>query len=269
MPAIPKITLVQVHLENDTAYFRIHCILENKSPFRLNIDSVYLNLRLGGELLVRENQRIGLRLKHKEKDSTVLHVQFPHKELKRRIKSLQSQDSTDIEVDAAIVYNTIIGKKTFSVTKKHHIEVPVPPEFKVLGVRKEKIHLFKKQLDAILFLEIQNHGKRLNIDISEFHYDLNIANELTTSGKLAQIVKIRPQHTKIVPFPGKYNIKTPLLTLGQILTDTDRLPFDLAISGYIDSKKIHRLPVLLTARGMVELRNEDKAKEQKKRIKNL
>lgn len=270
IPAVPEISLVHVHFEHDTAYVNVHCILENKSPFRLNIDSVYLNLRLGGELLVSESQHLGLRLKKKEKDSTVLHVKIPNKEVKKRIKSMHNQDSTDISIDAAIVYNTIIGSKSISIRKTHQIEVPVPPEFKVLGVRKQKIHLFKKQLDGTLFLEIQNLGKRLNVDVSEFHYAINIGDrEVKAQGKLPQKVSIKPQTTKIIPIPGEFKFKTPLLTLGQILSDNDRLPLYLKLSGYVDSKKLKHIPVLVTLKGMVELRNEDKAKEQKKRIKNL
>ena len=237
----------------------------------MNIDSVYLDLRLGGELLVSENQQLGIRLKKNERDSTILHVKIPNKEVKKRIMSLQKQDSTDISVDATIVYNTIIGKKGLSVRKTHQIEVPIPPEFHVIGVRKEKIRLFKKQVDGTLFLEIENRGKKLNVDISEFHYYINVGHgEVTADGKLSKKIFIKPQTTEIIPIPGEFKFKTPLVTLGKVLTDNDRLPLYFKLSGYVDSKKLKkRIPIVVTKSGMVELRNEDKAKAQKKRVKNL
>ncbi|AEA44898.1 hypothetical protein [Fluviicola taffensis] len=260
VPEFSKITLIKANLHSDTAFIEVDGIVINKAPYGMSIDSIVCELSLDGTQLVSTSQYVGLRLESGQSDSVQFSVNIPISHTRNKIQSLQGQDSTGVVLEAAIVYSGF--KLPFVKSKK--IEVPVPPQFKLIKTEKKELNLFKKELEVDLFLGIINDGKNLSLDIHDLQYELSIGNDLTTKGKFGKDISLRPQTSQVLKFPLDIKMKQPLKTIFKVLKDEDRLPFRLMISGYLDVGKMQRIPTVIFASGKLEIVNEQKKKAKKK-----
>ena len=262
LPEVTEITLIKADIHQDTAFIEVNTIVVNKAPYEMNIDSVVCDLALGGTLLVSTSNYVGLRQESGEADSVTFSVKIPITHTKNKIQSLQGQDSTGISIQATIVYSGL--KIPFIKSKK--IEVPVPPKFKVLKTNR-KVKLFKKDIQAQLFLGIVNEGKNLSLDLHDLQYEISIGDDLASKGKFPRDVSIRPQSSQVLKLPLKLKMKHPLATIFKIWGDKDRVTFHLMLSGYMDAGKMKRIPTVIFATGKMELVDEQKKKAEKKREK--
>lgn len=269
VPKITKINSLRCHIQDDTAYFRLHCTTENQSPFRLTIDSVYVLLQFSNQEVVNEKQWVGIRQEPGQMDSLIVPLKVPLKKTIREIKSLQGKDSTDLVLHASLVYNTMAGKQKLNLDQDFKIEVPVPVQFKIIGTKTEKVRFLKKEAEVDLFLQIKNPGHHLKVDISDLQYQLRIGDELSEVGKHDRRINIDPQSYQIVQFHLDFDLNHPLKTARKILTDNDVEPYHLKLEGLLHLKNFPPIPTTLTTQGQLELRNEEKRKAQKKKIKEL
>ncbi len=259
VPEVTEITLIKADLHQDTAFIEVNTIVVNKAPYEMNIDSIICDLSLGGTKLISISQYVGLRQQSGDSDSVQFAVKIPISHTRDKIKSLQSQDSTGITIEAAIVYSGL--KVPFITSKK--IEVPVPPRFKLLKTENLEVKLFKKKVTADFFLELINEGKNLSLDVHDIQYKLTVGDDFTTKGKYRDI-SLRPQSSQILKFPANVNLLQPGKTIMKIIRDEDRLPFRVMLSGYMDVGKMKRIPVVIFASGKLEIVNEVKNKAKKK-----
>nr|WP_294858730.1 hypothetical protein [uncultured Fluviicola sp.] len=260
LPEVKEITLIKADIHSDTAFVEVNMIVENKAPYEMNIDSIVCDLSLGGTKLLSVSQYVGLRQQSGESDSVKFSVNIPISHTRNKIMSLQDQDSTGIVIEATIVYSGL--KVPFIKSKK--IEVPVPPKFKVLRTDK-KVKLFKKDIQAQLYLSIINEGKNLSLDLHDLQYRITISNDLASKGKFPMDVSIRPQSSQVLKLPLDLKMKHPLGTIFKVMGDKDRVPFHLMLSGYMDAGKMKRIPTVIYASGYMELVNEQKKKAEKKK----
>lgn len=262
IPEVTEITLIKADIHQDTAYIEVNTIVTNKAPYEMNIDSVICDLAVGGTLLVSTSNYVGLRQQSGESDSVKFAVKIPISHTRNKILSLQDQDSTGLSISATIVYSGM--KIPFMKSKK--IEVPVPPKFKVLKTER-KVKLFKKDIEAQLFLGIINEGKNLSLDLHDLQYEIIIGDDLVSKGKFPRDVSIRPQTSQVLKLPMNLKMNHPLETIFKVMKDKDHLPFRLKLSGYLDAGKMKRIPTVIFASGKMELVNEEKKKAEKKREK--
>jgi LEA14-like dessication related protein len=262
IPEVTEITLIKADIHQDTAYIEVNTIVTNKAPYEMNIDSVVCDLAVGGTLLVSTSNYVGLRQQSGESDSVTFAVKIPISHTRNKIMSLQGQDSTGITISAMIVYS---GMK-IPFMKSQKIEVPVPPKFKVIKTEK-KVKLFKKDIEAQLFLSIINEGKNLSLDLHDLQYEIIIGDDLASKGKFPRDVSIRPQSSQVLRLPMNLKMKHPLGTIFKIMGDKDRVTFRIKLSGYLDAGKMKRIPTVIFASGKMELVNEVKKKADKKREK--
>jgi len=259
VPEVTKITLIKADIHADTAFVEVNTIVVNKAPYAMSIDSIVCDLSLGGTKLVSVSQYVGLRQESGESDSVRFSVNIPISHTRNKILSLQDQDSTGIRIEAAIVYS---GFK-LPFVKSQKIEVPVPPKFKILRTDK-KVRLFKKDIEAQLFLSIINEGKNLSLDLHDLQYEIIIGDDLASRGKFPKDVSIRPQSSQVLRLPLNLKMNHPLETIFKVLGDKDRLPVRIKLSGYLDAGKMKRIPTVIFASGRMELVNEEKKKAEKK-----
>lgn len=262
VPEVTEITLIKADIHQDTAFIEVNTIVVNKAPYEMNIDSVVCDLALGGTLLVSTSNYVGLHQKSGEADSVKFSVKIPISHTRNKIMSLQGKDSTGLSISAVIVYSGM--KVPFIKSKK--IEVPVPPQFKVLKTDK-KVKLFKKDIEAQLFLGIINEGKNLSLDLHDLQYELTIGDDLASKGKFPRDVSIRPQTSQVLRLPLNLKMKHPLETIFKIMGDKDRVTFRIKLSGYLDAGNMKRIPTVIFASGKMELVDEEKKKADKKREK--
>ncbi|TSJ42298.1 hypothetical protein [Fluviicola chungangensis] len=259
IPEVTEITLIKANIHQDTAFVEVNTIVVNKAPYPMNIDSIVCDLSLGGTKLISTSQYVGLRQESGDTDSVRFSVNIPISHTRNKILSLQDQDSTGITIEATIVYSGL--KVPFIKSKK--IEVPVPPKFKVIKTEK-KVKLFKKDIQAQLFLGIINEGKNLSLDLHDLQYRITIGNDLASKGKFPMDVSIRPQSSQVLKLPLNLKMKHPLATIFKVIGDKDRVPFHLMLSGYLDAGKMKRIPTVIFASGYMEIVNEQKKKAEKK-----
>jgi len=260
LPEVTEITLVKVEIHQDTASIDVYAVVENKAPYPMNIDSIVCDLSLGITKLVSTSQYIGLRQESGEKDTVLFSFDIPISRTREKILSLQGQDSTGIEIQASIVYS---GYK-LNLARSKMIEVPVPPQFRVIRTERKDFSFLKKEVRVDLFLELINEGKNLSLDIHELHYELTLGDDLKTKGKLGKDVYIRPESSLVLKFPLLFHMDRPLEVVRKVWSDNDRVPFYLELSGYIDVQKMKHIPIVLITRGKLEIVNEEKKKAQKR-----
>jgi len=263
LPEMTEITLVRGEIHNDTLFLNVNAIVLNKAPYDMRIDSIVCDLTLGGTNLVSTSQYVGINQKSGESDTVSFAVNVPISRTRREIRSLQGQDSTGVAIHATIVYSGLRIK----LTKGKKIEVPVPPELRVIKTERTDLKLLKKDVKVDLFLEVINNGKNLSLDIEDLQYELTISNDLVTKGKYQKDVYIRPYSSLVLKFPLDFTMKHPAATIVKVWTDNDRVPFRLMLSGYLNVGKMKRVPVVLFASGKMEMVNEQRNRAQKKREK--
>lgn len=267
LPEITKVTLIQSNIHDDTAHIDVFVIAENNSPYKMSIDSVVFDLSIGGEKVLSERQFIGLKQEKDQSDTVKLSVHIPMKHTMKTIRSLQSQDYTGLTIDATVVYNTIAGVKRISISKDKKIEVPIPPQLKVVTKTRD-VKLFRRKADVDLYLQIINEGKNIDIELTDVNYKLIIGKDLDTKGKLSKKIIVKPRSETTVKFPLDFEMNRPVGTIFRVVTDTDRVPFDLELSGFLNAgKNLNHIPFVIFAKGKLEIVNEDKKAAEKDREK--
>lgn len=264
LPEMTEITLVRGEIRNDTLFVSVNAVVENKAPYDMNIDSIVCDLSLGGKTLVSTSQYIGIRQKSGESDTISFSFDIPISQTRRQIRSLQGQDSTGASVHATIVYS---GYR-LNLNKAKKIEVPVPPQLRVLKTERKDLKLLKKEVEVDLVLEVTNNGKNLSLDIEDLQYDLKLGDDLATKGKYPHDVHIRPYSSIVLNFPLDFTMNHPGTTIMKIWTDNDRVPYRVMLSGYLNVGEMKRVPVVLFATGSMELVNDEKKKAEKRREKH-
>ncbi len=260
LPEMTEITLIKAEIKNDTAFVEVSAIVQNKALYPMNIDSIVCDLTLGGTELVSTSQYIGVHQQPGESDTVTFAVNIPIRQTREKIRSLQNQDSTGVAIHATIVYSDF----RLNLSKGKRIEVPVPPELRVIKTERKDLSIFKKDVQVDLFLEITNEGKNLSLDIRDIQYELTVGNDLHTEGKYGKDVFIRPFSSIVLKFPLDFTMHHPLATIRKVWSDNDRVPIRIKVSGYLDVGDMKRIPVVVFASGEVELVNEEKKKAEKK-----
>lgn len=263
LPEITKITLIKANIHSDTVFIEVDAIVVNKAPYSMRIDSIVCDLSLGGTKLISTSQYVGVNQLSGESDTVKFSVNVPISFTRNKIDSLQGQDSTGIALHTTIVYSGF----RIRLARGKKIEVPVPPEFRIVKTERKKMRLLKKNVKVDMFLEVINDGKQLSLDIRNLQYDLTIGNDLISKGSYAKDIHIRPQSSVILKFPLNFTMKNPMKTIMKVWTDNDRVPFRLKLSGYLDAGKMKGIPVVIFASGKLEIVNEQKKKALKKQKK--
>ena len=253
VPEIEKVYFVRANIHHDTAHVEFFMIAKNKSPYVLNIDSVYYTARLENVKLISERQYMGLVQQSGERDSVKMLVKIPTEHTMETIEKLQGQAKTDIKFDFTIVYNTWFGKKNWNLTHTLDIEVPVPPRLRIIKTERKKIQLFKKNAKVDLYLEIKNEGKNLDLNIQQLKYSLSLGDELHTSGDFGKEINIQPGSKIVLKFPLDFKMLKPGSTVFKVWTDNDRIPYKLRLNGLLNGLSFEKLPVEIIGSGYTEI----------------
>lgn len=253
VPDLEKVSNMEVEIKNDTAYITLYCILKNKAPYKIHIDSIYFNIRLDTVTVVTEKQYINFVHQSGGEDTLALHARLPIKKVRKTIESLDGVDSTSITGDFKIYYDNVFGKTQLDYSKKWDIKVPVPPKIKIIKIQKQEIKLFKKEAVAYAYVQVINASQTLSLSLSGISYNISLGEDITGSGNTGQTVTIKPQTTITVQLPLLLEVKKPLKTSLAILLDKDRMNYTIHLRAILNTPKISGIPVELTAVGMAEL----------------
>lgn len=249
LPEIREFTLIEATIRDDTAYMDVHAIVQNTSPYEMNIDSIIADLSIGGTQLLSERSRVNLSLESGELDTVHFATKIPLTKTRDKIESLQGSGKTGLGLNASIVYSV----RRLDLSTERKIDVPVPPQFRIVETQEKDVNLLKKELKKQLYLEVVNNGEDLDIRINDLEYEITIGNDLYTQGTYERTITIKPHSKQLLEFPLDFEMQKPSATIWKVLTDNDRVPYHLKLKGFIDTGKMKRIPVAIDGYGTLEL----------------
>lgn len=259
LPDLDDITLVNAAIENDTAYVGIGMVLENKSIFKLDLDTLFYRIMLADTMLFNSTQVLNIRQKAGDVNTFQLPLKIPVTKTMQTIKGLQSQDSTYIEIESYIVYNTIFGSKKIPVSKRVKIKVPVPPEIRVDAVDIGRISVIDKAVDLNARVTIVNKGDLLDLNIHEVHYHLVLGEDLVSSdGVYNKPVSVKPLSETRVEIPVTVKVNRIVKTAWKYLAN-DEVPYYIHVKAQLDENSFYHksdIPVQAKATGKARLRKK-------------
>ncbi len=255
-PDLHKISYVNAVIKNDSAFTKISLVLQNKNPYKLDIDTVSFEVTLNDTGIAHQIVPLNIKQTRFDEDTVQLPLNIHISQIKGLIAHLQSQDSTTVNIKGNIIYETIFGRKKIEFNKTSKIEVPVPPQIKVLKVERKGFDLGEKILKANAEIEIINNGKNINIQLTDIRYNITVKNTLHAEGVISKPLIIKPRSSLKINLPIEIEVYHPLKTLWLIKTDKDRLNYLLHIKCNLKeniSEKSFASPAEITATGTLEL----------------
>jgi len=259
LPDLDDITLVNATIANDTAYVDIDMLLENKSVFKLNLDTLFYKIILADSLLFNQTQVLNIRQKAGDVNTFKLPLKIPVSKTMRTVKSLQNQDSTYIDIDSYIIYNTVFGNAKIPVSKRVKIKVPVPPEIKVNKLEIDKISVGDKTVDLMAAVIIVNKGELLDLNIHGISYHLVLGEDLVTSdGAYNKPISVKPLSETRVEIPVTVKVNRVVKTAWKYLTN-DEVPYHIDVKAQLDENSFYHksnIPVQAQAEGRAKLRKK-------------
>jgi LEA14-like dessication related protein len=257
LPDLDDIVLINANIKNDTAYVGVNMVLENKSIFKLHIDTLFYKISLADSLLFNQTQVLAISQKPGEVDTLDLPFKIPVTKTMATIRSLQYQDSTYLDIHAYLVYNTIFGNKKIPVSKKVRIKVPVPPQIKVKHVEINKLSLANKTLDLTANIKIINKGELLDLNIHEVRYSISLGNNLITSeGVYTKPISIKPLGETDVSIPVTVKVNHLAKTAWKYLSN-DAVDYHVEVNAKLDENSFYQksdIPLEVKVSGKTKLR---------------
>jgi LEA14-like dessication related protein len=253
VPEIDQVENIFVRFVGDTAKIELDLRMENKSFFKLNIDSLIYYVNFDSATLLAKAQLLNIELKRGQTDTVRLFLDLPYKHLLKKIQSVQDRDSVDIRIDVRVVYATFFGQTTLPYTKKMRIEVPHPP--KIEFERMEFVTREGKNLFFMAHVKLLNYSK-ISLNVSEISYRIVVKDLLTASGKENKEIRVKPATVYSLALPIKVELKNIFKTLGLIVTDNDKVKYHLVLKAMVQNDKVgsKKTPIEIEKDGIMELK---------------
>jgi len=253
IPKFENIEKISITLLKDTALIDADVLFENKSFFKLSIDSLIYNIKLDTLTLLSKAQDLRIRLSPSQADTVNLPIALPFKRLMKEIKHLQKQDSVSITFDLRVVYSTWLGKTVLPYKKIIIIAVPVPPKFEIekFEYKKHRNHEFYFNADV----KIINKGK-LDLHISDVSYTIVVKDNFRATGKDLREIHLNPRSEMIVVLPIKITFEHLFKTLIKVVTNNDKVKYDLKIHlrAQMDKLSPEKTEIDIEKEGITELK---------------
>jgi LEA14-like dessication related protein len=256
LPGINEISFIHIDLKNDSALVKLYVFVQNKMPYKMVIDTLNFDIKLDGFKIVKETVPVQIDQKSFETDTIELPVNMSLKGIKKTISDLQGQDSTDMEINFNVVYNTLIGREKVNFNRKIRIASPIPPQISILKLERKNYDVNDKTSEAVLKIEIINNGKILDVQLDEISYNLQMLNTLHSKGIVPRPIVIQPGSNQIVELPIIIEYNAPFKTAWQVFTDNDIIEYDLNLKCNVHVniiKDLGAIPVEIDATGTMEL----------------
>jgi LEA14-like dessication related protein len=260
LPDLSKVIFINATIkQGDSVESKAAIIVQNRSPYKLSIDSVFFKVELNKKKLIEEFVPVNIKQIRNQVDTVELPIDFSRKKFKSILTELKGVDSTDLDAYCYVIYKTVFGRVKLDYSKTFHIPVPIPPQIKVVKVERKKYNVIDKVLETIIQLEIINKGKNIDLQLQHIQYNLKIGSSLSSEGVIDKTVTIKPQSNTFIELPVNIKVDRPLKTIMDILTDNDKANYVLhlraeMIEHMVGKSKKSPIPVEIEAEGMLELK---------------
>lgn len=256
LPNLNEISYVHIDMKKDSALIKLFVLVQNKMPYKIVIDTIHFEIKLNDFTMSEETIPVQIDQGSFDKDTVELPINLSLKKIKKVIGDLKDQDSTYLDVNFYVVYNTFIGQEKFNYNKRIKIASPIPPKIKILKVEQKKYNFRHKTSDAIIKVEVINRGKYIDLELNNIEYDLRIKNTLFSKGIVKRTINVKPGSSIVVDIPVTIEYDNPFKTAWLIARDKDKSKYIVNIKSDIKIKNfenINVIPVEIDATGNMEL----------------
>jgi hypothetical protein len=263
LPNVEQVEIANITVVGDSAFVRVLVMLRNKNwtSYELN----YADITLSNDSLILVHYINDSVYTLKEDETRIFPIDFvvPIKDAIRRIRSLQDQDSTTINVNGYASFTTMFGTSKREFSKEVHVQVPTPPKIKLgeliyFGEVKEgdkNYYTFRMKVQIINFNDKEFWFKNVS-------YNMNAGKQIKSVGKIPQDIRILPNDTAYLDIPFRITIDNEVALFFKILFNNDVVTYNLDVSGTIASVAglKQEIPATFTTSGQVELYDPDRKK---------
>lgn len=253
LPEFTGDNFVKVKVKNDTAYVSLKSYLNNTAPYKVIIDSISYSISLDATPIIVERKKLNLSQKSGAIDTAILQFKVPIKKLRSVISNLQSQDSTFIKGDFELMCTTIFGKVNIDFSKKKRINVPIPPEVKILKVRKKSIDILKGKASIAVDLNVINHSALIDLKLSAIEYHIQLGEQIMAKGTIDGDVIINPKSSTNITVPLQIDIDKPLRTLWEVFIDKEKEDYKVVLKAMLSNDNLSKIPLEIEATGSTAL----------------
>jgi LEA14-like dessication related protein len=253
IPEIEQVGSIAINVKGDTAYTDLLLELDNKGPFRINIDSIEYHVMIDTIMALSRLQHIEMVIGSGEQDTLHVPLKFHFKKLIKRIVELQERDSLDITTEARVVYKTVLGNHALPHKKTNRIGMPRPPKFDISDVKfkglKKGVILFEAKLT------MENPGA-LDLLVSDLSFDLKLADLLRADGHIPGEVHVKPRSVMSRHIPIEAHVDRPLRSIFKLLSGHTETPYQITLRGFAQHEKLgdEKTEVVIVNDGTVDLR---------------
>ncbi len=258
LPDLSHIAYIDAKVKGDSLFTKIDLLVQNRSFYNIEIDSIYYKIKFSDVLVAKGLIALDITQNKFEIDTVKLPINVPFKKIRKKIKSIQESDSTTVDYEFYIIYNTIFGKMKIDYANSQRVEVPIPPEIKVLSSSKKKYNIRHKTLTANVKVELINNGKNIDMELSNIRYHFTSKKFWHKEQVLDQKIRIKPSATTSVKLPIAVIVKHPLKTAFSIIRNKDIVDYNLTIQADMKLSKVKNndqlIPIHFEISGDLELK---------------
>jgi hypothetical protein len=262
VPQVEEVYINNLIIENGVGRAHLILFLENKDVIDYHVKSMDLALNNSSLELMRYKRDSAYVLLAGEKKMFDLEFDIDTKQLMKRIRSLQSQDSTTVRINGDILFDTFFGDYKMNLDKVVKVKVPNPPEITIREVE----YVGMRGLDSLDFnihLGVMNYNPNI-LGIKDVTYRFKSEEYFESHGKLPNVM-LGTSDTVVRIVPITVITKRKLEILSKIILNTDRLEYEIALDGILllEKENQRELNVSVTKRDTLEIVKKNKDKKVK------
>jgi hypothetical protein len=243
VPELRQVEKAEARIARDTAFTNLYLTVRNDGWFKMNIDSLYFNVRFDTLRVLTGDQKLDLILDIGESDTLAMPVAIPFRTLLDMIADGQDQDSVDIATDVRIVYRTIFGKRAIPYEKVDRIGMPLPPEFDLGKVRFAGMKNRKILLDAEISM---NNPGNLRLVLSDLAFEFRLADAMVATGSHPDTLNILPRSRLKRTLRIEAKLDKPLKSAFAFASKKKDTPFHAVVTGKLHHDDLGDKPTKIT-----------------------
>jgi|GEM_PF-3556402 len=257
LPEVEEVYVQNLVIENGVGHAHLVLSLDNKDVINYNVSSIDLTLRNNQLELMHYQSDSSYTLLAGEKKDFDLEFKINTKQLVKRIRSLQDQDSTSISVKGSIVFEMKFGRYTMEIDKMVKVRVPTPPDIKIreieyLGIRG------RDSIDFNLHIGVLNNNPNI-IGIKNTTYRFTSKDFIESSGVLPDVVlDTSDTVVRVVTITLVTSRKMELLS--KLILKNDPIEYEFELNGILlhQNEKRNEIGISLVKRDKLNFDNKRK-----------
>lgn len=252
LPKVEKVTVGEISISDDVANVSMELVIQNKKYLSYNLKSLTLSVYNDSISLLQYARDSGLVLNKNERKMIALDFDLPIKKIMKRVKSLQSSDSTEIKIIGVAVFSTPFGDYTLPINERQIVKVPNLVKVKVEEVQYNGKKDDKYLLEAKIKITNPNDEK---LEIKNVSYDFYGEDLFEVHGKYLGQLSVQPMGHVWLTLPLQVKIENKFKLISKMILNKDVIKYKLTMKGQIESVAgvTQEIPIKLNTHGRVEL----------------